>query len=116
MDQEQLDYENVSKLVKVLLPSFLIFVTIGVAFYHITEKWSWFDSLWFTIITIATIGYGDFVPHTVIGKIFTMFYVFIGIGLFVFVANTFLRYQALRRMRVRKARKSKHDEQVKART
>lgn len=107
MEQNKSDIESVSRLVKVLIPLFLTFVGIGVVFYHFTEKWSWFDSLWFTIITIATIGYGDFVPHTAIGKIFTMLYVFIGIGLFVFVANTFLRYQALRRMEKMKNRKKK---------
>lgn len=108
MNQGQPDLEDLSRLVKVLIPIFVSFIGFGVVFYHLVEKWSWFDSLWFTIITIATIGYGDFVPHTIPGKVFTMLYVFIGIGLFIYVANTFLRYQALRSIQARKLRKEKY--------
>lgn len=111
MNQGQPDLKDLSRLIKVLIPMLAAFVALGVVFYHFTEKWSWFDSLWFTIVTIATIGYGDFVPHTFAGKVFTMFYVFIGIGLFVFVANTFLRYQAIRSIQARKMRKEKNGKQ-----
>jgi len=108
MNQGQPDIKDLSRLIKVLIPILIAFVSFGVVFYHYVEKWSWFDSLWFTIVTIATIGYGDFVPHTVPGKVFTMLYVFVGIGLFIYVANTFLRYQALRSLRARKTRKEKY--------
>ena len=108
MNQSQPDIKDLSRLVKVLVPIFVAFASLGVVFYHLVEKWSWFDSLWFTIVTIATIGYGDFIPRTVEGKIFTMLYVFVGIGLFIFVANTFLRYQALRSIEAHKLRKEKN--------
>ncbi len=58
---------------------------IGTFFYHFVEGWGWLDSLYFCVITLATVGYGDFSPHTPLGKIFTMIYVFIGIGLLVAV-------------------------------
>ncbi len=35
---------------------------------------------WFSIITLTTIGYGDVIPITVMGKIFTSFISLIGIG------------------------------------
>ena len=40
----------------------LIFVTIGAAtvFYHFQEHWGWIDALYFSVITISTVGYGDF--------------------------------------------------------
>lgn len=57
----------------------------GTVFYHFVEDWRWLDSLYFSVITLATVGYGDFSPQTDLGKVFTMFYVFIGIGLLVAV-------------------------------
>ena len=39
------------------------------------------DSLYFSVITLTTMGYGDFSPSTRAGKIFTMFYIFVGIGI-----------------------------------
>lgn len=66
----------------------LLLVLIGGAFfYHRVEGWSLFDSLYFSVITLATVGYGDFSPQTDAGKLFTMAYVFVGIGLFVGVAT-----------------------------
>ena len=60
---------------------------IGTVFYRFVEGWSWLDSLYFCVITLATVGYGDFFPQTPLGKIFTMVYIFIGIGLLVAVFN-----------------------------
>ncbi len=57
----------------------------GTVFYHSVEGWRWLDSLYFCVITLATVGYGDFSPKTDPGKIFTILYIFIGIGLLVAV-------------------------------
>ncbi len=59
----------------------VIFVFIGTFFYAELEKWTLLDSLYFCVITLATIGYGDIHPVTAGGKIFTIFFVLIGIGL-----------------------------------
>ena len=39
-----------------------------------------FDCMWWAISTMTTVGYGDIVPITIGGKIFTSFISFIGIG------------------------------------
>ncbi|CAM6087667.1 unnamed protein product [Calypogeia fissa] len=39
------------------------------------------DSLYFCVVTLSTVGYGDLVPSSTAGKLFTSLYVFVGFGL-----------------------------------
>jgi len=38
-------------------------------------------------MTISTVGYGDFSPETIPGKVFTIGYVIVGLGVFVAMAT-----------------------------
>ena len=53
----------------------------GTLFYWQIEGWSPLDAFYFSSITLTTVGYGDLVPETAAGKLFTVFYLFTGIGL-----------------------------------
>lgn len=55
----------------------------GTAFYKVVEGFSWLDSLYFTVVTLTTVGYGDLSPDTALGKVFTVFYLLIGVGVLV---------------------------------
>ena len=63
----------------------ITFVTIscGTWFYYRFEPTitSWVDAYYFTVITLTTIGYGDMGPTLPFTRIFTTFYVFIGLGI-----------------------------------
>jgi voltage-gated potassium channel len=75
------------KYQKLILATITILL-IGSMFYSIVEGWGWIDSIYISVITFTTIGYGDFSPQTDLGKIFIMFYVVIGIGLMFTFINT----------------------------
>jgi voltage-gated potassium channel len=62
-------------------------ITCASVFYHYVEGWGAIDSIYFAVMTISTVGYGDFSPQTVAGKIFTIGYVLVGLGVFVATAS-----------------------------
>ena len=64
-----------------LLMLVIIILIIGTIFYRNIEHWSWINSLYFSVITLSTVGYGDITPITDVGKIFTIIYIFTGIGI-----------------------------------
>lgn len=69
----------------------------GAVFYHQVEKLNWLDAFYYCTITLTTVGYGDITPHTNAGKLFTIFYVLIGIGIIATFANLFLKNAVARR-------------------
>ena len=60
--------------------TFILIILVGAYAYSNVEGWNGLDSLYFVVVTVTTIGYGDLVPQTNAGKIFTMFFSFIGIS------------------------------------
>jgi potassium channel subfamily K len=52
------------------------------------EGWSVVESVYFCMVTMSTVGYGDFAPATSGGKVFTLVWILVGIvAVFAAVAN-----------------------------
>ena len=62
---------------------------IGSLFYHFHEGWRFIDAAYFSVTTLTTVGYGDLHPTTDLGKIFTIFYIILGIGILLSFINLF---------------------------
>jgi voltage-gated potassium channel len=63
----------------------------GTMFYSSVEGWSWIDALYFSATTVSTVGLGDLSPRTDAGKLFTVLYIFVGVGVFVLLFTQFAR-------------------------
>ena len=51
-----------------------------------------FDNLWFVVVSITTVGYGDITPNTVYGKVFSLILLVIGAFLFSAVTGAMSTY------------------------
>ncbi|AOM81439.1 potassium channel family protein [Salisediminibacterium beveridgei] len=68
---------------------FFTFITFlsGTIFYSQVEGLRIIDALYFSVVTLTTVGYGDFTPQTDFGKMFTIIYTLAGIGIIVGFIN-----------------------------
>jgi hypothetical protein len=68
---------------------FIILIFLGSFLFSVIENWAFLDSLYFTVMSMLTIGYGDLYPKTDLGKISSVFVALIGI-LFIFYISFLL--------------------------
>jgi hypothetical protein len=72
---------------------------VGTIFYHWAEGWSYLDSVYFCVVSLGTVGYGDLTPTTPIAKLFTIVYLINGI---VILLSLFDRIRMVRSQRLEK--------------
>lgn len=83
------------------------YIVFGATMYQWLEKFSVVNSYYFVVITLSTIGYGDVVPTTDAGKIFTIFFIIFGLALFSSLIATIVARSKARRERRQEKRASK---------
>lgn len=58
----------------------ILLIIIGTVIFHLLEKWTWIQSFYFTICTLATVGYGDLHPTSDGARLFTAIFILIGVS------------------------------------
>src|SRR3712207_1688896 len=73
--------------------TFLVAFTLlsGTLFYRAVEGWSAVDAFYFSVTTLTTVVLGDLAPATTFGKLFTVAYIFAGLGLIAGFINTVIK-------------------------
>lgn len=87
---------------------FLGLLVTGTIVYSILEGWSPLDSLYFSVVTLATVGYGDLHPVTDLGKAFTILYILTGVGVLVVFASRVVNTMVDRRSEGARERRERH--------
>jgi len=75
-----LDHKSSRGMQYIATAVLITYVAIGITAYACTDGWSFLDSVYFTVQTITTVGYGDIVPMGHNGRLFTIFYILVGVG------------------------------------
>lgn len=88
-------------------------LAIGTFFYHFLEKWTWIQAFYFSVVTLATVGYGDLYPTNDFSRLFTAIYILFGVSISV-AAITFIgsRYLSKREEKILRKREMKAEEKL----
>lgn len=74
---------NIGFRLKFFIASLIAVMLTGTFGFMITEKLSFSDSIYFTVVTVATVGYGDIHPVTAEGKILAIILIVTGVSTFL---------------------------------
>ncbi|EBA07216.1 potassium channel family protein [Sagittula stellata] len=80
-----------------LIVTLVVIIATGTVFFHHVEGWNWLDSYFFTVVTLSTVGYGELVPATAVGKIGTTVFILVGLGVFAVAVQQFGQYAMRKR-------------------
>ena len=89
---------------------FLTIVGTGTIFYHFVEGWSYIDALYFTVVMLTTVGFGDLHPTTEFSRIFTVLFILVGVSFILGFLNFIMSRTVQRRA------EDRHNVEIKAGT
>jgi len=72
---------------KIALVFIVILVSVGTAGFHVIEGWGLLESAYMTVMTLTTVGYGDFAPQSRAGMAFAVALVAVGVGTMLYTVG-----------------------------
>ncbi|WP_211596183.1 potassium channel family protein [Paracoccus aestuariivivens] len=75
--------------VQALMVVCLLIALVQSALFMLIEHWRFLDAFYFSVVSMATVGYGDLTPETPLGKICAIGFLVVGIGVFVLTVTSF---------------------------
>ncbi|MCX5831278.1 MAG: potassium channel protein [Deltaproteobacteria bacterium] len=75
------------KRLAIAIMALLSILCMGTVGFHYLEGWSFAESLYATVVTLSTVGYGDFIPHSGEGMMFTVFLIIVGVGTMLYTVG-----------------------------
>jgi voltage-gated potassium channel len=66
----------------------LAVIALGTVAFHLLEGWSILDSLYVTVQTLTTVGFGDITPRTGLGRVFATMFMMIGVGVVLYALTS----------------------------
>ena len=80
-DERRRKKSSQRQMMVICLASIFLYLCVGVGFYCLMEGNTFIDSLYFSVATLTTVGYGDVSAHTQGSRLFTCLFVFVGVGI-----------------------------------
>lgn len=77
----------------------ILFLAGGTAGYMIIERWTLIESIYMTVITLTTVGFGEVHPLSKAGHIFTILLVVIGASFFLYIVGSLVQFMVEGRIR-----------------
>jgi voltage-gated potassium channel len=93
---------------KALLVAAISMIVLGTLVYVWLEGWSPIDALYFSVVTLATVGFGDLHPTTDAAKLFTVLYILSGLGILGAFISELGKHQTAPGGRLRRGRHTVH--------
>lgn len=74
--------------IRIVLMAVLAALAVGTIVFHLVEGWSILDSLYVTVQTLTTVGYGDVTPRTALGRAFATGFMMVGVGVVLYALTS----------------------------
>lgn len=74
--------------IRLVFTAVLVAIALGTLTFHLIEGWSILDSLYVTVQTVTTVGFGDITPRTALGRAFATVLMVLGVGIVLYALTS----------------------------